>query len=133
MKSNIAVRAKFLRLGVKAKYTLLFEEMDKVDKNIISNHLKLLSEESIILVFYSDKSYWWALTNSRLIIESNSLTDYLILSEIEKIKMEEIFEGTSTKASYNTLTLVYHNENIKLRVEENTWYAIYNILKFTIN
>lgn len=133
MKSISTVRAKFLRSKIKAKFTVLFEDMDEIDKNFIIKNISLLNKETLILVFFPQKSYWWTLSNSRLIINNNSILHYLTLSEIEKVEINEIFEGTSTKESFITLSLIHNNESIKLRVEENTWHIIYNIIKFVIN
>ncbi|GAB2580302.1 hypothetical protein [Spirosoma areae] len=133
MKTISAVKAKFSRLNIKASHTKLWVEMSEEKRDFVVRNTELLIEEAIILCFFPNTSYWWALTNMSLILYENGNVSYFYLSEIENIEVKEIFNNEKTKQDCVNLDIHLPNNNIKLKVEENTWHAIYSILKFVIN
>jgi hypothetical protein len=130
MKSISAIQAKFLRLKVKTDSTNLFEEMGEKNKNIFSENIEPLAEEVMVICFFSSISYWWVLSNLRLIIKENNRINYISLSEIKNIELNEIFNNEIKKQDCLNIDLSLQSSKIKLKVEENTWHAIYNIMKF---
>lgn len=131
MKSVSTIQAKFLRLNVKADFTKLFGEIDMKSQNVIKVKSQFLPNEVATLCFFPDDSYWWVLTTSRIIMFENNNIKFVFLEEINSIEPKEIFANKATKRNSTNLDLSLKNGNdIKLRVERNTWHAVYSILKF---
>ena len=131
MENTSIIKAKFIRLKVKADCTKLFNEFGEIERGIINEKIDYLSNEEPIFSFYSGIDYWWVVTNFRLIISGNNTTSFIIFEEVKSVQLNEIFENDVKKTECKNIEIkLVNEEEVKLRVEENTWYAIYNILKF---
>lgn len=130
MKSPSIIEAKFLRSKTQSSFTKLWKEGSQGDKDLILNNVNLLVDEIAIIYFLPNQTYWWLLTNKRLIISDNQHTGYISLAEVKKVEPKEIFEGRVSKSENTDLNLYLNNKEIKLKVEQQTWPAIYEVLKF---
>jgi len=133
MKKKSVIEAKFLRLQVNTPSTKLFKDLGDKEKRFFDEHTVLLPNEEIILSFFPHISYWWALSNVRLILFDGNEINYFLLSEIEKLGLNEIFENQTGKEDCSIVELEFTNKIISLKIEKNTWHAIYNLLKFVIS
>lgn len=133
MKSESAIRAKFKRLNVKSSNTKLWEDVHENIRSKVEQQIKMVDGEIKILFALIDASYWWILTNHRLILSENDFIRYFNLDEIDKVEPNQIFEGEVSKQECSELNLYLDNGRVDLKLEQNTWHAIYNILKFVIS
>jgi hypothetical protein len=134
MKNISTIKAKFTRLRVSAECTKLFNEFDEQTRKIINEKIDYLRDEEAIFSFYYGIDYWWVVTNFRLIIVDRNTTFSIIFEDIKSIQLNEIFEKDVKKMECKNIEMILANEEeVELRVEENTWYAVYNIFKFLCN
>ena len=129
MKSASTIRAKFKRLNVNATNTSLWEEVNEEIKNKVKQQIQLVEGETKILFVLINSSYWWILTDQRLILNRRNLINYFNLRDIKKVEPKRLFEGEVSKQECSELDLYVNDQQIRLKLEESTWYAIYNILK----
>ena len=131
MKKISVINAKIRRLNLKAEYTKFFNELGKNEKEIIEKEVVYINDEEPIFCFFSKIEYWWVITNLRIVICENNIVTYNPFEEIIQVQLNDIFEGEISKEECQNLEINLRNgEEIKINVEKNTWYAIYNIIKF---
>lgn len=131
MKSPSVIEAKFLRSKTQASFTKLWKEVNQGDKELILNNVNLLVDEAIIIYFLPNQTYWWLLTNKRLIIADNQHVTYVPLAEVKRVEAKEIFEDRVSKSENTNLSLYFLNDGeLKLKLEQQTWPVIYEVLKF---
>ena len=94
--------------------------------------IELLSDETAIICFIPNDTYWWVLTDERLIVKESQIT-YLKFQEINSIELSEIFEGEQSKSELASIDITTASSKFKLKVEKGSWHVIYNILKFLIS
>lgn len=130
MKSLSAIEAKYRRGKLRSESTRLWKNTDALIQNEIVRSIELLAEEVIVICFYSNDDYWWVITNKRLIVKESPKVYYIFLSDIEKIRIEDMVYSNSSKLSSQTLFLEYKQGSLGLKLEKGTWHVIYDILKF---
>jgi len=133
MKSESVIKAKFRRLNISTSNTCLWGEVSQDIRNELDKQILMIEEEKKIFLVFTNSSYWWVLTNQRLILKDNDTVSYFNLDDINKVEPKSIFERGASKQECSELSLNVKDREIQLRLEENTWHAIYNILKFVIN
>jgi len=130
MKSSSIIQSKFLRSRTSAVQTKIWSFMEDDRKKTITEGIELLLGEEIILCFFPDQTYWWLLTNLRLIINEDSQLSYIQLSEVEKVDLRQIFENNISKYENESIVLYTVDGEISLKLEKLTWPIIYEVLKF---
>lgn len=127
------VEAKFLRAGIKAHKTFIWKDADiNLQKEIVSEFPSLNTDD--IIIVYKDRTKLLLLNKEGIVKRENNSVEYLMYLNIDKIfpykQSEEIFN----KNQINTLTLILKDSKEKaIPVEEGTWHAIFNIIKWIIN
>lgn len=132
-KSSSVVEAKFRRFKINSKNTKLWKEVSEDVKSEITKEIKILDSEVKVLYFFENSSYWWLLTNQRLILSIEDAISYFNLEDIIKVEPTRVFENDVSKQNNCQLTLCFEDNKFELVVEKGTWHAICNILKFIIN
>jgi hypothetical protein len=132
MKNSIStIKAKITRLNIKAASSKLYDDLEIDIKDIISKVVTYLNDEQPIFCYYLDSNYWWLLTNLRLIIEKNSVICYHLYNDIEQVNVRDIFEaGISNQECARLQILLKNGNEVDLDVEINTWFSVFNLLKF---
>jgi hypothetical protein len=121
------VKSKFKRIKQDFFKTDLFENLEDNIQQQINNNITYLDDEIPVLGYFSSIDNFWILTNFRLI---NNFTKVL-LDDIEKIDIPEIFIGGKSNYECNSLQIIKNdNTDFKLSLENSTWYAVFNILQF---
>ena len=82
--------------------------------------------------YFPDENYWWVISNQRLIILDNGKYFNLLLSEISKVELKDIFHEDVQKLENKSIHIHLNNEVYKLLLEKSTWPIIYEIIKFLI-
>ncbi|MBK0380891.1 hypothetical protein [Mucilaginibacter segetis] len=132
MNNSSVVEAKFIRGKIKSKSTTLWISTDNFKKESIQNKFHFDENEKPIICYFKNSSYWWLLTNMLLAIYNNDkITNYKLV-DIERVELNNLFDGTIDKKEYSNLDLYIGNQHIQLGLEKGTWPIIYNIFKFII-
>lgn len=109
MKSISAIQAKFLRSKVSTIHTKIWNDTNTIIQNRIIRAINVLTDELFVLCFFNE-SYWWVITNKRLIISDGDEIKYLPLSSIDKVDILHILNGEVTKQEAQTLFLESQQE-----------------------
>lgn len=133
MKSVSAIKAKFNRLNISARNTNLWDDISESIKANVKSKIQLTEREIKVLFVQLDSFNWWLLTNERLILFGNEKVNYINLTDIEKVEPKKMFDGVVSKQECSTLEVYIQGKSIELALEDNTWHAIYNLLKFVIS
>ncbi|WP_109699359.1 hypothetical protein [Chitinophaga deserti] len=133
LKKKSIIEAKFLRNRREAKYTLLWSEMASIEQEEVLSLIKLQPDESVILGYKEGKSYWWILTNLKLILKNGKSLDYFDLDNIEKVEVNQVFENETSKKEVSRLELKTKNEEVvELKVELGLWTTLYDLFLFIV-
>ncbi len=131
MKTVSSIESKYLRFGLVTAFTRLVKEMSDEDRDMITKNIQFLSNEIPVLCFFPNNEYWWILTTSRLILNENKKTTFISFDNIKQVTLSDIINDKIEKRNCKTVHLVLKNDLVlNLNVEQNTWHAVYNILKF---
>jgi hypothetical protein len=130
MKNASVIRAKFRRGALNFAKTKLWEDINSLNKEEILKNIDLLTSEDIIVCFFQSVDYLWLLTNIRLIIIKASTFQDIRYEEIMNVEPKQIFTHEKTTLDCDILSIFTKKNEIFLKVEERTWYIIYEILKF---
>lgn len=133
MKSDSVIRAKFRRLNISTANTNLWQDVTENIKNEVDRQVQMVEGEIKIILVFLNPTYWWILTNQRLILNKKQVIHCFNLTDIKKVEPKKLFEGDVSKKECAELDLNINDRKTRLKVEENTWQGVYNILKFVID
>lgn len=133
MKSISSIKAKFLRSKIETPSTNLFDNISSEYKSNICERIDLCENEDIIIYTYLSMSYWWVLTNLRVIINEDGKITYVNLADLVNVEPKEIFESSVSKLKGKSIDLILKDGDMKIYLESGTWNSIYNILKYVIS
>ena len=128
------VEAKFQRAKLATEHTFLWKELPIKYKSTLEGIISFERNEHPIICFYESADYLWIITDIKLIIIENGMIGKYSYSGINKIELSDLLKGGSTKTNNRSLTIrLADDSSFKIRTEEKTWPAIYNILRFIVN
>jgi hypothetical protein len=133
MKSISSIEAKFLRLNLNVKFTKLWKLSSTEEKNFFMSNIKLSENEKIILWFYPNPTFYWILTNYRLVVYHETNFRYFSLSEIKISNLLEVYPNGITLQDTDNLSIIYREQQYKIPIEKGIWHAIYNIFNFILS
>lgn len=128
MKASI-IKAKFARNSQELRNTFLWEKAPQDLKLKVKNRIDIDEEPLIIFNDKADNTFW-CLTNKRIFV-SNKF-DFIYISDLRKVDILDIKNNPKNKVNSRELVLCSDLEVTKLIVEKNSWYIIYNLLKFIV-
>ncbi|WET50900.1 hypothetical protein PYS58_07125 [Chryseobacterium indologenes] len=129
IKNVNVVQAKFKRIKKDFFKTDLFENLEKNVQQQLNKNILYLENEIPVLGYFVSNNDYWLLTDIRLV--TNNFI--VFLDDIELINIPEIFDEGKSNSECKSLEIVKKNSNIyTLKVEELTWYVIFNVLNFII-
>ena len=126
------VEAKFTRSGIKTNYTKLWKDIDESTRSAILKRVNLIDNEAPILYFYSPNQTGWLLTTENLYIFSGNITKILKLTNLDRVAMKDIFDGTATKMECTFVQLFSKDGVVNLETEVLSWPIIFGIFHFVI-
>ncbi len=107
--------------------------MASIEQEEVLSLIKLQPDESVILGYKEGKSYWWILTNLKLILKNGKSLDYFDLDNIEKVEVNQVFENETSKKEVSRLELKTKNEEVvELKVELGLWTTLYDLFLFIV-
>ncbi|MEJ5106673.1 hypothetical protein [Chryseobacterium sp. MYb328] len=126
----------FKRKGDEGLKTKIINDSNKERYNIVWN--TLLKEEKPLIIYFENNENWFLLTSTRIIINDNSLIDYIGLNDIIEVSLaleEELKSNILNKTQFSKLKIKQKNKNyIICNLESGLPFeGIYQILHFIKN